>query len=186
MPLTQSDVTKVTSAETQEGAAPMEDEETKDDYVVNDHSELRERFGAKTAALVEFLQDRVHTSSSFIIFSEWEKQLQYVGSVLSAQGITNKWARGNIAVRNKAVRDFNSGACKVLMLSFDYMASGLDLSKADHVLFLGPLTKGQNVATVEQQAIGRALRAGQTKQVNLIRFITEGTIEQQYNDARTS
>ncbi len=183
------DITKVTSVEE---AAPMEDEgeeETKDDnttIVISGSEELREMYGAKSAAVIEFIQSQMNGSSRFILFSEWDKELKYLSTVLHRQNINNKWARGNVAVRNKAVRDFNSGACKVLMLSFNYMASGLDLSKADHVLFLGPLSKGQNVATIEQQAIGRALRAGQTKQVQLIRFITKDTIEQDYDQMRST
>jgi SNF2 family DNA or RNA helicase len=71
----------------------------------------------------------------------------------------------------------------VIMLSLDNAASGTNLTQATHVILLEPVagTKSQATAT-ETQAIGRAHRVGQTKQVTVVRFIMRNTIEQEMHE----
>jgi SNF2 family DNA or RNA helicase len=60
------------------------------------------------------------------------------------------------------------------MLSADHAASGLNLIKANKIIILEPLDNDQ---CKEEQAIGRAHRIGQTKDVEVFRFIINNTIE---------
>jgi len=52
------------------------------------------------------------------------------------------------------------------MLSLEHAASGTNLTEATHIILMDPFAGTQDEAvSVEQQAIGRAHRMGQHKQV---------------------
>jgi len=61
------------------------------------------------------------------------------------------------------------------MLSLEHAASGTNLTEATHIVLMDPVAGTQAEAvSIEQQAIGRAHRMGQNRQVRLIqaaRFI---------------
>ena len=66
-------------------------------------------------------------------------------------------------------------------MSSDKSPSGLNLTEASHIILLDSLnTTKENALIIEQQAIGRAVRIGQTKNVNVKRFIMRNTIEHDY------
>jgi len=55
------------------------------------------------------------------------------------------------------------------MLSLEHAASGTNLTEATHIVLMDPVAGTQAEAvSIEQQAIGRAHRMGQNKQVSLI------------------
>ena len=66
------------------------------------------------------------------------------------------------------------------MLSSDNSANGLNLTAANYVLIIDPIRTNDVVELkkIEDQAIGRANRLGQTRTVNVVRFITKNTIEE--------
>ena len=72
------------------------------------------------------------------------------------------------------VRDFQDGAAPVFLLSLKAGGTGLNLTRADHVIHFD---RWWNPA-VEDQATDRAYRIGQTRPVQVHRLVTEGTIEQ--------
>ena len=62
-------------------------------------------------------------------------------------------------------------------------SSGLNLQIATHLVFLDPCGSSPSQgAAIEQQAIGRIIRMGQTTHVKIIRFVTKGTVEQYFYD----
>ncbi|KAJ3263086.1 hypothetical protein HDU77_011269 [Chytriomyces hyalinus] len=74
-----------------------------------------------------------------------------------------------------------SNEYRVLMLSLTENASGTNLQCANMVVLLEPAsgdTSAHALAT-EQQAIGRAVRYGQTRRVTVCKFIVKGTIEEE-------
>lgn len=55
---------------------------------------------------------------------------------------------------------------RVIMLSLEHAASGTNLIEASHVVLIDPVAENKEKAVaVENQAIGRAHRMGQDKQV---------------------
>ena len=72
------------------------------------------------------------------------------------------------------VEDFQDGAAPVFLLSLKAGGTGLNLTRADHVIHFD---RWWNPA-VEDQATDRAYRIGQTRPVQVHRLVTEGTIEQ--------
>ena len=78
------------------------------------------------------------------------------------------------APREQMVRDFQDGAAPVFLLSLKAGGTGLNLTRADHVIHFD---RWWNPA-VEDQATDRAHRIGQTRAVQVHRLVTEGTIEE--------
>ena len=72
------------------------------------------------------------------------------------------------------VRRFQAGESPVFLLSLKAGGTGLNLTRADHVLHVD---RWWNPA-VEEQATDRAYRIGQTRPVQVHRMITRGTIEE--------
>lgn len=156
-----------------------QDEEQKQEF--KDKQHLVSKVGTKLANLIFFLRQNGKHS---IIFSQWDDLLVKVGEVLDEYGIKNVFCKGNVWQRDKAIREFNSSDdIKVIMLSSQSAASGTNLTKAENVILLDPVYGTYEYRrNTEWQAIGRAYRMGQTKQVNVVRFIIKGTVEEKiYN-----
>jgi len=67
---------------------------------------------------------------------------------------------------------------RVIMLSLSKSASGTNLMIASHIILVDPMSGSKEEAQAfEAQAIGRAYRQGQTKQVTIVRFIIKDTLE---------
>ena len=143
-----------------------------------DKQTLITKVGTKLANLIFFLKS---TKKHAIIFSQWDDLLRKVGDVLNEYGIKNVFCKGSSWQRGKAISDFNSdNNIRVIMLSSERAASGTNLTKAELVIFLDPVSGDYEYRTnVERQAIGRAYRMGQTKQVDVIRFIIKNTVEEE-------
>jgi SNF2 family DNA or RNA helicase len=144
--------------------------------------ELINNVGTKLAHLIEFLKEK---NEHAIIFSQWDDLLHKVGGVLTSSGIKNVFCKGNVWMRGKAIKEFNENDdIKVIMLSSESAASGTNLTKAKYVILLDPVYGTYEYRrNIEWQAIGRAHRMGQTKEVEVIRFIIKSTIEEEiYNE----
>ena len=108
--------------------------------------------------------------------------LQLVGSVLDENSIKNVYLKGNIHVMSKNIRKFkNDKDIRVIMLSSDTCCSGSNLTEASHIILLDTVNGNKEHAkAVEEQAIGRAARLGQMKNVEVFRLIMKDTIEEEY------
>jgi SNF2 family DNA or RNA helicase len=144
---------------------------------ITDKHILINNVGTKLANLIEFLKKR---NKHAIIFSQWDDLLHKVGKVLADAGIKNVFCKGNIWQRSKTIKDFNENDnIKVIMLSSESSASGTNLTKAEIVILLDPVYGTYEFRrNTEWQAIGRAYRMGQTKNVEVVRFLIKSTIEE--------
>lgn len=101
---------------------------------------------------------------------------------------------GNMNKKTQSVRDFKSGNVPILILSSEDSVSGLNLTEASHVVIFHPfLVDGEGGASdgddfdadtkmalsFEKQGIARAWRSGQQKQVEVVRFLTRDSIEEE-------
>ncbi|KAI1856499.1 uncharacterized protein JN550_013782 [Neoarthrinium moseri] len=76
--------------------------------------------------------------------------------------------------RNNTVAGFTNGnGIKVMLISLHAGNCGLNLSAASHVILMDPCWN----PWMEDQAIGRAHRIGQTQEVQVHRILAEGTVE---------
>lgn len=155
--------------------------DVKDKVEFKNKNELINLIGTKLTNLIFFVKkNNKHT----IIFSQWDSLLKKVGEELDNYGIKNIFCKGNVWQRDKAIREFNTDdKIKVIMLSSESAASGTNLTKAEIVILLDPISGSYEYRrNTEWQAIGRAYRMGQTKNVEVIRFIVKNTVEEEiYN-----
>lgn len=165
--------------------------EDKMDVVEEKVDELVYKYGTKIAKLIKLCkQILLDEKNKIIIFSEWDRLLSMIGIVLKNNDIKNVFCKGNVHQRNAAISAFRSDLSKkrksydnvsrVIMLSTEHAASGTNLTDATHIIFMEP-HQGEYgaVKSMEDQAIGRAVRLGQQNQVNVYRLITKNTIEEE-------
>ncbi|CAI5727357.1 unnamed protein product [Hyaloperonospora brassicae] len=136
-------------------------------------------YGSKISALVQYLS-RLPTIK-VVVFTMWDRALRVVDKALRLANITSAVFLQHQSSETKSahVASFHSGDTQVLILNSITSASGINLQVASHVLFLDPVGYSPTQAsTLEQQAIGRVLRMGQTNDlVTVVRFVAEDTIE---------
>ena len=149
---------------------------------------LTNKYGIKMATLIRLINQVLDENAEhrIIVFSQWDDMLSRIGGTLSSNGIKSLFCRGTVVSRNRVLKTFKSNepdAPRVLMLSLESAASGTNLVEASHVVLVDPVagTKSHADAT-EAQAIARAHRIGQNKQVKVVRLIIRDTIEQRLHE----
>ncbi|KAI1121432.1 SNF2 family N-terminal domain-containing protein [Nemania abortiva] len=151
------------------------------------HSVRRDRAGARhpgpyPSKLLALLSDvreniRENPTHKSIVFSCWKKTLDLVSGLFQEQGIRYDMIDGSLPLneRVKVLKDFRSSTgADILLMTLGTGAVGLNLAVASHIYLMEP----QWNPSIESQAIGRALRLGQTAQVVIIRYVMAGTIEE--------
>lgn len=138
--------------------------------------------GTKMGFLIETIQNVIseNENNRIIIFSMWDVMLKLVSKLLSKKKVSNEIVNGTVYSIAKKLNKFrNDNDLKVLMLSADKCASGLNLTEATHIILLDTVNADFDLFDrIEQQAIGRAVRIGQKNIVQIIRFIMKDTIEE--------
>jgi DNA repair protein RAD5 len=156
---------------------------TSDEIVVDRSDSLHIKYGSKIRKMVEKIQS---TNGKIIILAQWDKLLHKIGAALKEYGIKNVYIKGNVYSRNKKIDSFKKDKdVKVIMLSVDFIGSGLNLTEATNVFIVHPFD-GDFAKEKELQGIARAHRQGQTKSVNVVRFITKDTIEEEILKSSTT
>lgn len=110
-----------------------------------------------------------------LVFSEWERMLELVRELAQEMGIGFAWHTGSVPQdrRRADIRRFKSDPGCRLFLSTDSGGVGLNLQAASVVI---NLDLPWNPARLEQR-IARAWRKHQTRPVQVIHLVTEGSIE---------
>jgi len=111
-----------------------------------------------------------------LLFTQYVAMARLLEQHLTAAGVPHQFLHGGMPVRQREamVERFQAGDVPVFLLSLKAGGTGLNLTRADHVVHVD---RWWNPA-VEEQATDRAYRIGQTRPVQVHRFITEGTIEE--------
>jgi hypothetical protein len=110
-----------------------------------------------------------------LIFSSFVKHLDLVAEWLDGKNIRYAKLTGETRNREKVVEEFQTeNDCQFFLVSLKAGGVGLNLTAASYVLMLDPWWN----PAAEKQAINRAHRIGQDKQVMVYRFITENTLEE--------
>jgi len=129
---------------------------------------------AKLDALLEQLDDVVQEGHQALVFSQFTSFLHRAADRLDAAGIPYSYLDGTTRQRQKVIDGFRRGDGRVFLISLKAGGFGLNLTEADYVFLLDPWW---NPAS-EAQAVDRAHRIGQTKQVMVYRMVAANTIEQ--------
>ncbi|MGW3463853.1 DEAD/DEAH box helicase, partial [Streptomyces olivaceoviridis] len=129
----------------------------------------------KLALLDELLDTLLAEDGSALVFTQYVGMARLLTAHLSARAIPVDLLHGGTPVpeRERMVDRFQDGATPVLVLSLKAAGTGLNLTRAGHVIHFD---RWWNPA-VEEQATDRAYRIGQTQPVQVHRLVTEGTVE---------
>ena len=140
-------------------------------------------YGSRFQALLQYIQGikADDPDAQFVVFSEWDKELKKQETLLISEGgYRCAQIKGNTAVCQHHVQQFQSKQMDVLFLSLHSMASGLHLVTANHVILLTPLGAPFNRAEqIERQAIGRCHRVGQTRKVHVRHILVRNSMEEE-------
>jgi SNF2 family DNA or RNA helicase len=131
----------------------------------------------KLALLVERLGEIVSSGHKVVIFSQFVMFLKRVHEVLEERfpDVPRFELTGATIDRQKPVQDFQSIEQPAFMLvSLKAAGTGITLHAADYVFLLDPWWN----PSVEDQAVDRVHRIGQTRTVFVYRMVTRGTIEE--------
>lgn len=129
---------------------------------------------AKIDWLTESVPEMVEEGRRILMFSQFTSFLDLVGSCLDDLAIPFVRLDGSTHDRGEVVRRFQDGEAPVFLLSLKAGGTGLNLTRADTVIFLDPWWN----PAAERQAADRAHRIGQTQPVFVYRLVAQGTIEE--------
>ncbi len=110
-----------------------------------------------------------------LVFTQYVAMARLIERHLLSRRIGVQFLHGGtpVAAASDMVERFQEGDVPVFLLSLKAAGTGLNLTRADHVVHYD---RWWNPA-VEEQATDRAYRIGQTQPVQVHRLITEGTVE---------
>jgi len=140
-------------------------------YVREENPQLTGRSG-KLEVLDELIDEIVAAGSAVLVFTQYVTMARLLERHLAERGVPAQLLHGG-AERDRLVAAFQAGESPVFLLSLKAAGTGLNLTRADHVVHVD---RWWNPA-VEEQATDRAYRIGQTRPVQVHRLIAEGTIE---------
>ncbi|WOX25031.1 DEAD/DEAH box helicase [Streptomyces solicathayae] len=129
----------------------------------------------KLALLDELLDTILAEGGSVLVFTQYVAMARLLSDHLAARAIPSQLLHGGtpVAERERMVDRFQSGEVPVFLLSLKAAGTGLNLTRAGHVVHFD---RWWNPA-VEDQATDRAYRIGQTQPVQVHRLVAEGTVE---------
>jgi superfamily II DNA or RNA helicase len=148
---------------------------------IANHPALLEEFqgldSGKYNEVYRDLESVIAEGHKVLIFSSFVKHLELFRGRLEREGIPYAFLTGSHSLdqRRKAVHEFQrNNSCSLFLISLKAGGVGLNLTAADYVFILDPWWN----PAAEMQALHRAHRIGQDKNVFVYRFITNETIEE--------
>ena len=150
------------------------------------------RYGTKVRALVEYTLRAVRTdpTAKLLFFVQFRRLVSVLSRALRELNVTAvSMSGGSVHAKRGALRAFKADPnVKVLLLSYEDSVSGLNLTEANHVVIVHPFVDASeaNARAYERQGIARAVRAGQMREVHVVRFASRGTIEEELTNQRAA
>ncbi|GAA1866969.1 DEAD/DEAH box helicase [Paeniglutamicibacter psychrophenolicus] len=129
---------------------------------------------SKLDALLEQLEDLTAEGHNALVFSQFTSFLSKASDRLTEAGIEHAYLDGSTTKRAKVIESFTSGKVKVFLISLKAGGFGLNLTQADYCFLMDPWW---NPAS-ENQAVDRAHRIGQKRNVMVYRMVSKNTIEE--------
>jgi SNF2 family DNA or RNA helicase len=130
----------------------------------------------KLEQLLEIVDECREAGKRMLIFSQFTEMLGMIRSTLEAKEVPLFYLDGQTPARDRLelCQRFNEGEGDLFLISLKAGGTGLNLTGADTVLLFDLWWN----PAVEQQAADRAHRIGQKNVVQVIRLVTQGTIEE--------
>ncbi len=129
----------------------------------------------KFESAIHTLDTVLQRGNKVLVFSQFVKQLVLFKQYFDKHGIGYAYLDGATKNRQEVVQQFREDKdTRLFLISIKAGGVGLNLVEADYVFILDPWWN----PAVEQQAIDRTHRIGQTRNVFIYKFITKGTVEE--------
>ncbi|KZV96218.1 hypothetical protein EXIGLDRAFT_765592 [Exidia glandulosa HHB12029] len=142
--------------------------------------------GASMSSKMNFVLREVltHKEDKFLIFSSSPLSLAHMGEALSVARVSHLKIMSQVDPARwsgYAANFQSSDSCQCLLMEIKYGARGLNLTRANRIIFLEPVWR----ADEESQAVKRAHRIGQTKPISIKILAVRGTVEEAMISRRT-
>ena len=144
------------------------------DPALVDAEEYADVPSSKLVALFDRLEEVISDGHRVLLFSQFTSYLDRVAAELDRREVRYAHLDGSTRDRDAAVTGFREGDAPVFLISLKAGGFGLTLTEADYVFLLDPWWN----PAAENQAVDRAHRIGQERQVMVYRMIAEDTIEE--------
>ncbi len=134
----------------------------------------------KMEEFVKTVKEVIENGHKILVFTSFKTALTLAKEELNKNNITSYTIDGSVASKKRIelVDKFNTDNTNVFFIMLKSGGTGLNLTSADVVIHLDLWWNPQ----AENQATDRAHRIGQKNVVDVIRFITKGTIEEKILD----
>ncbi len=121
------------------------------------------------------MENLLNEGHKFLVFSSFVKHLKLFEKYFIENEILFSMLTGSDNKRKEIVERYQTDEkIKPFLISVKAGGVGLNITAATYVLIIDPWWN----PFVEQQAIDRTHRIGQTKNVNVYKFITKNTVEE--------
>jgi len=131
-------------------------------------------YSIKLDTLTETIKEKTG-NHKILVFSQFVGMLQLIKNRLESENIVYEYLDGSTRDRQARVDNFqNNSEIRVFLISLKAGGTGLNLTEADYVFLVDPWWN----PAVENQAIDRSYRIGQSKKVMAYRMICKDTIEE--------
>ena len=132
--------------------------------------------GTKIESIVRYIQS-IPDDEKAIVFSQFGAMLDLTTHALEKKGVKCVKLTGSMtmASRQSVLVAFRTDPrVRVILISLRAGGEGLNLQNANHVLLCDPWWN----PAVEMQAVQRAHRIGQLKEVKAVKFVTKNSVEE--------
>lgn len=137
-------------------------------YVNTEIAEDDLNHSSKMDSVIQKVVSRKDNSNRKIIFTNFRGEIDYLKHTLTNHGITNESIDGRITSKRKRQAILHKDV-DVLILQIKTGNEGLNLQQYNEVYFVTPEWNPK----MEEQAIARCHRIGQTKEVHVFRFVMD-------------
>lgn len=130
----------------------------------------------KLEELMSVMENARENGNRVLIFSQFTSMLTFIKSAFDEKGYSYFYLDGSTPGKQRVqmTDEFNNGGKEAFLISLKAGGTGLNLTGADTVILFDLWWN----PAVETQAADRAHRIGQEKAVQVIKLISQGTIEE--------
>jgi len=176
--ITEAELTSVSVVEQKQREFNLAKKNKSNNSRVADNDSWRDRYGSKITTLVEYLEKshRENAATKTIVFTQFTGMLDLAEQALKQRQLNCLRYDGDMEYteQEQVLERFKIDPEEtILLMSLKCGACGLNLSHASRVVLLDASWN----PFIEEQAIDRVHRIGQTHEVEVVRLIVRGSVE---------
>ncbi|KAJ0163636.1 hypothetical protein CTA2_2669 [Colletotrichum tanaceti] len=138
--------------------------------------------GAKVLEIEKIILEDLEDDEKAIVFAPyaWFKEVMHIYLQQGIGDIVGVYMTDGSELDSETIEDFKSHTGKAVLIQnlMSSESAGTNLTEANHVIFAGVLfTDSDNYTMYMDQAKGRVIRQGQTRQVTIYHLVSPATLE---------